>query len=129
MDGAPEAWLIWRGLWKMLLGKGAHSFWHFTDESRKPVSELAMFIIREDDPAWTDVVVFLATWLPNRLLALIKTLMCMKHEEEEEEEKKSESSEESAGAEARRDRLVKRLYASFGLIGIYVTWAIFSWFM
>jgi hypothetical protein len=88
-----------------------------------------MFIIREDDPAWTDVLVFLLTWVPNRILALIKHLMCIKEEKEEEEEEKSESSEQSAGAEARRDRLMKRLYASFGLIGIYICWAIFSWFI
>jgi hypothetical protein len=125
VDGAPEAWLIWRGLWKMVLGKKAHANWHFTDATRQHPSELALFIITNEDPAWPEVLGFLLTWVPHRLLALIRSVMCMKVEAEEEE--KSESSEESAGAEARRDRLMKRLYASAGLIGIYVTWAIFSW--
>ena len=129
VDGAPESWLIWRGLWKMLLGKKAHAEWHFTDESRKHPSELAMFIIREDDPAWPDVVVFIVTWVPGRIVAMFKHLLGIKDAEEKEEEEEEESSEGSVGAEARRDRLMKRLYASAGLIGIYVTWAIFSWFI
>ena len=134
VDGAPESWLIWRGVWKMLLGKKAHSEWHFTDETRTRPSELAMFIIREDDPAWPDVVMFIVTWVPGRILAMLKHVLGIKDKEEEEKEEEKEeksegSSEESAGAEARRDRLMKRLYASFGLIGIYICWAIFSWFI
>jgi len=133
VDGAPESWLIWRGMWKMLLGKKAHSEWHFTDETRTHPTELAMFIIREDDPAWPDVVMFIVTWVPGRLLAMLKHVIGIKdsegNEEEKEDEKSEGSSEESAGAEARRDRLMKRLYASFGLIGIYICWAIFSWFI
>ena len=93
-----------------------------------------MFIIREDDPAWPDVVMFIVTWVPGRILAMLKHVLGIKDKEEEEKEEEKEeksegSSEESAGAEARRDRLMKRLYASFGLIGIYICWAIFSWFI
>ena len=129
VDGAPEAWLIWRGLWKMVLGKHAHANWHFTDNTRKQPTELAMFIITSEDPAWPEVVTFIATWIPGRILAALKYLLGIKDKEEEEEEEASESSEGSAGAEARRDRLMKRLYASAGLIGIYICWAIFSWFI
>jgi hypothetical protein len=130
VDGAPEAWLIWRGLWKMLLGKHAHADWHFTDDTKERPSELAMFIIRGEDPPWPEVMLFIATWVPGRLLATLKYILRIKETEEEEEKKTSEaSSEASAGAEARRDRLMKRLLASAGLIGIYVCWAIFSWFI
>ena len=55
VDGAPEAWLTYGGKWKLLLGKHAHADWHFTDETRKQPSELVMFIMTEDDPAWTTV--------------------------------------------------------------------------
>ena len=129
VDGAPEAWLIWRGLWKMVLGKHAHANWHFTDDTRKQPTELAMFIITSEDPAWPEVVTFIATWIPGRILAALKYLLGIKDKEEEEEEASESSSEGSAGAEARRDRLMKRLYASAGLIGIYICWAIFSWFI
>ena len=129
VDGAPEAWLIWRGMWKLLLGKKAHAEWHFTDKNRKRPSELAMFIITSEDPAWPEVVAFFATWIPGRLLAMIKYVLRIEEKEEEKAEEKSESSEGSVGAEARRDRLMKRLYASAGLIGIYMCWAIFSWFI
>ena len=126
VDGAPEAWLIWRGLWKMLLGKQAHANWHFTDDTRQQPTELAMFIITSEDPAWPEVVTFLVTWVPGRLLAVLKYLLRIKEKEEESEESEA-SSEVSAGAAARRDRLMKRLYASAGLIGIYICWTIFSW--
>ena len=129
VDGAPEAWLIWRGLWKMLLGKHAHANWHFTDDTKERPTELAMFIITSEDPAWPEVVTFIATWVPGRILAALKYLLGIKEKEEEEEEASEASSEASAGAEARRDRLMKRLYASAGLIGIYICWTIFSWFI
>ena len=73
------------------------------------------------------MVTFLATWVPGRLLAMLKYLLRIKGKEEEEEEESEASSEVSAGAAARRDRLMKRLYASAGLIGIYICWTIFSW--
>ena len=53
VEGAPEAWLSYGGKWKLLLGKHAHADWHFTDETRKQPTELTMFIMTEDDPAWT----------------------------------------------------------------------------
>jgi hypothetical protein len=133
VDGAPEAWLGWAGKWKLLLGKTKHANWHFTDATRKRPSDLAMFIIRNEDPSWVEVLIFLAEWLPLQLLMRVKQLLrmlgCMKQapeeEEEQEEERETEeekSSEGSAGAEARMDRLRKRLYASAGFIGVYVTW-------
>ena len=35
----------------------------------------------------------------------------------------------SASAEARADALVRRLYASLGLLGVYACWTIFAWFI
>ena len=82
------------------------------------------------------VVVFLIKWVPMQLLALLKGLLCiMKKREEEHERRVSQaasadsSSEASAGAEARKDALLKRIYASAGLLGVYVVWAIMAWFI
>ncbi len=74
VDGAPEAWLIWAGLWKLLLGKKGHASWHFTDESRSPPSKLAMFIMRSENPPWFEVLAWRLEESPlrpfMRLLAL-----------------------------------------------------------
>jgi hypothetical protein len=91
-----------------------------------------MFIITNDNPTWLTVLLFLAEWLPMQLFSMVRRCMCMKEdeikEEEELEEKQSEDgSEASAGADARAERLRKRLYASAGFLGIYVVWTIFSW--
>ena len=56
VDGAPESWLIWAGLWKLLFGKTAHANWHFTDPAREPLSKLTLFIARSENPAWFEVV-------------------------------------------------------------------------
>jgi hypothetical protein len=113
------------------MGKHAHNDWHFTDPERGvPPSELKMFIMQEDDPPWVDVLIFLAGWLPTQLLILGKRLVGRRHEEDEE--KKGEGSEggsTTSTTAARAEAVRKRLLASAGLLGTYVIWAIFSWFI
>jgi len=45
---------------------------------------------------------------------------------EEQDEASAEKEEEEVGA---ADALTKRLYAAAGLVGIYMSWAIYSWFI
>ena len=133
VEGAPEAWLTYHGKWRLLLGKHAHADWHLADPSRAKPSDLTMFIITEDDPAWTQTLVFLLHWLPAQLLAGAKRALGVKAPPQEEEadkaDDKASGSESSEGAHARKEALLKRLYASAGLLGVYVTWAIMSWFI
>ena len=161
MDGAPECWLEWSGLWKKLLGKAAHAQWHFTDASRKQPSELTMFIIQSPDADWVEVLMYrlelsplrplirllalaydfdawtellsdktpreLALMMPRMLLALARCVLRRPAPVEEAEEEEEEGSEASEGTLARRDRAKKRLVASAGLLGVFLTWAIMSW--
>ena len=56
VEGAPESWLMWSGIWKLLLGKKGHANWHWTDESRKRPSPMALFIARSENPEWFEVL-------------------------------------------------------------------------
>ena len=67
-----------------------------------------------------------------QLLALLKGLLCVKREENERRVSRvsvDSSSKASVGEEARKDAIMKRLYAAAGLLGVYVTWAIMAWFI
>ena len=159
VEGAPESWLTWSGIYKMALGKHGHADWHFTDESRKHPSDVAMFVATTQDVSMLEVVAF---WLENlggpmrfimRVVALAydveawtevpemifaaimfvprmlrRFVLWLQGKEQPEEEGSDDgSSEASAATKARRDRLQKRLYASAGLIGVYLCWTIFAW--
>lgn len=160
VDGAPESWLMWSGVYKMVLGKHAHADWHFTDETRKTPSDVAMFIATSQDPGVLEVAAF---WLENlggpmrfimRVVALAydveawvevpamigaafmvvprmlrRFVLWMEGKDPPEEASEDGSSEASAATKARRDRMTKRLYASTGLIGVYLVWCIFAWFI
>ena len=56
VEGAPESWLVWGGIWKLLLGKKGHANWHWTDESRKRPTPMALFIARSENPQWFEVL-------------------------------------------------------------------------
>ena len=124
---------MWGGVWKLLLGKKGHANWHFTDESRPRPSPMAMFIVRSENPAWFEVLAWrleestLRAFM--RLIAPGRRLLRRPAPEEEEDEEKEDGSEESAETAGRKDRLRKRLCASAGLFGIYLTWTIMCWFI
>ena len=56
VEGAPESWLMWVGIYKLLLGKKRHANWHWTDESRKRPTPMALFIARSENPEWFEVL-------------------------------------------------------------------------
>jgi hypothetical protein len=47
---------MWVGIWKLLLGKKRHVNWHWTDESRKRPTPMALFIARSENPEWFEVL-------------------------------------------------------------------------
>ena len=87
-----------------------------------------------DFDAWTELLSGetlreLALMLPRMLLALVRCVLRRPPPEAEEEEAEEERSEASEGTLARRDRAKKRLVASAGLLGVFLTWTIMSWFI
>jgi hypothetical protein len=74
VDEAPEGWLIWTGVWKLVFGKKAHAQWHFADASRPRPSALAMRILRGENPGGFEVLAFRLELSPLRPFARLLAL-------------------------------------------------------
>jgi hypothetical protein len=124
---APESWLdAPPGKWKLLLGKDCHNDWHLADPEA-PVSALVLWLVRYSWESTIASLLRLAAWLWARCTRGKKAAEAEAEAEEEEEE--ADDAGSTASAEARADAMQKRLYASAGLLGVYICWAIFSWFI
>jgi hypothetical protein len=131
-DG-PESWLeAPPGKWKLLLGKDAQNGWRLADP-RRPINEIALWLMRYPEEGYIETALRLLAWCAAQLQARFRRKEPgsdkEKAEEGDEDDGASGSGVTSASAEARADALVKRLYASAGLLGVYVTWTIMSWFI
>jgi len=114
------------GRWRFLLGKSAHNGWRFT-EARKPVSELTHWVVSGGAPTMLQQLIFVLGYLLRRARAIVFSEPKPPKADTAEEE--DDAASEAGSAAARADALTKRLYASAGLLGVYVTWAIFAWFI
>ena len=117
----PESWIDEPGgKWKMLLGKDCHNGWRLADP-RHPVSDLVLWLVRYSsyEPLFASLLRLLG-WLRRKIRA---RLFGPEFEAEEEDEDGAAS---SASAEARSEALMKRIYASLGLLGVYVCWCAHS---
>jgi hypothetical protein len=143
VEGAAESWVAWGGIWRMLLGKRAHKDWRWADADDPP-SEFVQLLTTA--PGYGALAKFA---LRKALSGLLRKGAAKDGERSEgaevdeghrtpgqaksglKLEAPSSSGEESKSEEgdARRAALARRLYAAAGLLGVYVTWAIFSWFI
>ncbi len=117
----PEAWIDEpTGKWKFLLGKDCHNSWRLANP-KQPVSDLVLWLVRYSsyEPMFATFVRLLS-WLKRK----IRERLFGKEPEEEEDD---DGAGTSASAEARAEAIQKRLYASLGLLGVYVCWTIFAW--
>ena len=121
---APESWLeAPAGKWKLLVGKNGHNDWRLADPKR-PISDIVLWLIRYgEEPIYATVFRLLA-WLRRKLRAKL-----FGPEPKEEEEEDTDGAGTSASAEARAEALTKRIYSMLGLLGVYLCWTIFSWFI
>ena len=119
----PESWVDEpAGKWKWVVGKNGHNDWRLADPKR-PISDLVLWLLRYSDEPFYAIVIRLFAWARRKLRA---RLYGPEPEEEEEEEEDGAS---SASKEARKDAIVKRIYAALGLLGVYLCWTIFAWFI
>ena len=135
---SPGNWLdAPPGKWKLLLGKDAHNGWRLADPKR-PVSEFVRWMVGGGAESDLQAVLFVIGYLLRRLRArLFGEPPSTSFPEDEaiqdptpDAKRSGAASESSSGsAEARADALTKRLYAAAGLLGVYVTWTIMSWFI
>ena len=121
---APESWLeAPAGKWKWVVGKNGHNDWRLADPKR-PISDIVLWLIRYgEEPIYATVFRLLA-WLRRKLRAKL-----FGPEPEEEEEEDKDGAGTSASAEARAEAWTKRIYSMLGLLGVYLCWTIFSWFI
>jgi hypothetical protein len=116
----PLCWLdAPSGKWRLLLGKDAHNEWRLADP-KQPVSDMLLWTVRYSsfEPLLSSL------WRAMRWLWRKARATVFGPEPEAEEEDDSAS---AASREARAHALTKRLYASFGLLGVYTCWTIMSW--
>ena len=143
VEGAAESWVAWGGIWRMLLGKRAHKDWRWADADNPPSDFVQLLTTAPGYGA-------LAKFALRKALGVLLRKGAAKDGERSEGaevdeghhtselgksglklEAPSSSGEESKSEEgdARSAALARRLYAAAGLLGVYVTWAIFSWFI
>jgi hypothetical protein len=142
VDGAAEGWVTWGGLWRLALGKYAHKKWRWTNPDDPP-GEFVQLLTA--DPGYGD----LAKFAVARALRMLRQWLWPRAASSDgggadEQEEVHRQAPESPGsrdgsegekveayddADARRGALARRAYAAAGLLGVYVTWAIFSWFI
>ena len=136
VDGAAEGWVIWGGLWRLVMGKDAHKRWRWTTSPGDPPGEFVQLLTT--DPGYIDLAKFAASKALRQLKQLMRPRDAHADFGADEQDRPSpgaqsgdEGEEEEAydDAHARRGALVRRAYAAAGLLGVYVTWAIFSWFI
>ena len=136
VDGAAEGWVTWGGLWRLALGKDAHKKWWWTNRDDPP-GELVQLLAA--DAGYGDLAKFAAAqalrklrqWMTPRAVIGDGGDADGKEPESPRPRDGGEDEKEEAydDADARRGALARRAYAATGLLGVYVTWAIFSWFI
>lgn len=142
-------WMSYGGMWRLLLGRHAHAYWHFdgTNAELAPPTELTAWVTAHPEPGeleWAELVLQV---LPMHLWGVLQRAVrrCVRSgstltvdgtgsaaaaEEDAASNKGSfeQSSQQGSGlSSARRSARTKRMFASLGFIGIYGTWAIFAW--
>jgi hypothetical protein len=138
---APQNWVDAPGKWKLLLGKDAHNGWHLADPA-KPVSALMLALIGEQARDFASSLLMLPLWLLGRLRGRCAA-RAKPHGRDDapadddadqkagaagkDQEDDAQSSRGGGSSHARAHALHRRLYASAGLLGVYVCWTIFAW--
>ena len=133
VDGAAGGWRWYDGMRRMLLGRHAHADWHWKEpgEGRRKPSELVLWLTQNDDPNWIEALMFLARWVPMQLLDFLLRCVCLRKDSDDDDKSEGDDGKDdvssSGSAKARAAALSSRLHSVAGLLGVFMTWAIFSW--
>ena len=126
----PETWLeAPPGKWRKVLGDDCHNGWRLADPAA-PVRDVVLWLVHERNEGFIATALRLVNWLWSHFRAHPEPEeFAAEHEPGGVDDQASEASKSSSASAAAGEALAKRLYASAGLLGIYVVWAIFSWFI
>jgi hypothetical protein len=144
---APESWLEWMGWRKLVWGRRAHRRWHYTASKGPPTRYVRWFVRSAGAPPaetlanlWRS---FHAWATGSELPWLIEAREAAEAAEAEaaaagklcdDEEVAGDSASDggsttSSQRSARALSRYKRMVAATGVAGVYITWAIFAWFI
>ena len=141
---APESWLEWHGWRKLVFGRYAHRRWHYTGPKGQPVRYVRWYVRSVTAP-----ISETAANLCRRFYAWVTRTeppWLVEAREPELEEKEAalagevgggdeaddHSDSQSTSSSVRSARALmrwKRSVTTAGLLGVYATWVIFSWFI
>ena len=149
---APESWLVWVGWRRMVFGRDAHRRWHYTGPEGQPIRYVRWYVRSCTAPisetaanlcrsfyAWltgTEV-----PWLVEAREAELEAQEAASagkggsvdsdgKDDGDCSDRKSESGSTSSSVRSARALMRwKRAVTTAGLVGVYVTWAVFSWFI
>jgi hypothetical protein len=144
---APESWLCWSGLPRLLVGLNAHRRWHYTLDQQP--SRFVRWFCRSVDAPKPETLAnlghSLVAWLtgskPPWTLEAEAAAEAAEAEAAQEEladgaaDGDAKASEDALSAHglsvssAVQLRRAKRQLTAMGFVGVYVVWAVFSWFI
>jgi hypothetical protein len=142
---APESWLEWTGWRKLVFGRRAHRRWRYTGPDGQPVRYVRWFVRSASAPVsetFANLCRSLYAWVTRtevpwlveaREAALEEADAASTGDADEASCRKcadgaSESGSTSSSVRSARALMHwKRFVVSTGLVGVYVTWAVFAW--
>jgi hypothetical protein len=123
----PETWVeAPPATARMLLGRRCHNGWRLADPAA-PVRDVVLWLVHQRKERYIATAVRLTKWLWNSLRPRAPRPARLSFGAEPRAAASAASG--SVGGEARSNALAKRLASAAGLIGVYVTWTIMSWFI
>ena len=137
---APESWLAWTLMPRFIFGRLAHRKWRYTGPAGQPCRFVRWFVRSVGAPKFETLL-----YLCFSLKAWVMRSQTPWEEEALEAAAAADSGDEAASANApsaddaatvstsfasaKRLRFSKRKLTAFGVCGIYLIWALFSWFV
>ena len=149
---APESWLVWLGWRRIVFGRKAHRCWHYTGPEGQPIRYVRWFVRSSTAPISETAANLCRSFYAWLTGSEVPWLVEAREAELEAEEAadvrkdgsvdddgkddgdcgdgKSESGSTSSSVRSARALMQwKRTVTAAGLAGVYITWAVFSWFI